>query len=269
MSYDEQSPEEPTYFPRPKASLGSALLFLKRLLRSTAKSNARLKSSDKSKNKIQPSHLTSHHQMYLLPTPCRDIDRRRPIQSYSKAELRHTMALSISKRKKNSAGLGFWTGYEDRYRTPPPTLLPRESSSALSDEMTDTQGSSMLTSDHPALRNINGSRSRSTTPLANYGAPTAGDVARRVNNKRRRDDDFDPAFTKRRAVSPGMSVQSSPVLPQSPVMNSDKAWGKPPPSRNNGNGERSNSGSSISGTKRVGLQGMTETNDAIMSMSID
>ncbi len=171
--------------------------------------------------------------------------------------------------EKNSAGLGFWTGYEDRYRTPPPTFLPRESSSALSDEMADTQGSSMLISDHPALRKFNRSRSRSTTPLANYSAPTAGDVARRVNNKRRRDDDFDPAFTKRRAVSPGVSVQSSPVLPQSPVMNSDKAWGKPPPSRNNGNGERSNSGSSISGTKRVGLQGMTETNDAIMSMSID
>ena len=171
--------------------------------------------------------------------------------------------------KKHSAGLGFRTGFEDRFRTPPPTLLPRESSSALSDEMTDTQSASVLTSDHPALRHISGSRSRSTTPLANYGAPTAGDVARRVNNKRRRDDDFDPAFTKRRAVSPGMSVQSSPVLPQSPVTSSEKAWGKPPPSRNNGNGERSNSGGSVSGTKRVGLLGMTETNDGIMSMSID
>ena len=172
--------------------------------------------------------------------------------------------------EKHSAGLGFWTGFEDRYRTPPPTLLPRESSSALSDETSDIPVSSMWTGDHPALRNLNRSRSRSTTPLANYNAPTAGDVARRVNNKRRRDDDFDSAFTKRRAVSPGMSVQSSPVLPQSPVMTSDKAWGKPPPSKNNGtNGERSNSGGSISGMKRVGLQGMTETNDGIMSMSID
>ena len=172
--------------------------------------------------------------------------------------------------EKHSAGLGFWTGFEDRYRTPPPTLLPRESSSALSDETSDIPVSSMWTGDHPAFRNLNRSRSRSTTPLANYNAPTAGDVARRVNNKRRRDDDFDSAFTKRRAVSPGMSVQSSPVLPQSPVMTSDKAWGKPPPAKNNGtNGERSNSGGSISGMKRVGLQGMTETNDGIMSMSID
>ena len=173
--------------------------------------------------------------------------------------------------ERNSTGLGFWTGFEDRYRTPPPTLLPRESSSALSDETSDTQGSSMLTSDHPALRNFNRSRSRSTTPLANYNAPTAGDVARRVNNKRRRDDDFDPSFTKRRAVSPGMSVQSSPVLPQSPVMTNDKGWGKPPPAKNNNNGggERSNSGGSISGMKKVGLQGMVETNEGIMSMSID
>jgi hypothetical protein len=181
--------------------------------------------------------------------------------------------------EKNSAGLGFWTGFEDRYRTPPPSLLPRDSSSALSDETSDTAASLMITADHPAFRHFNRSRSRSTTPLANHGnAPTAGDVARRVNNKRRRDDDWDTAFTKRRAVSPGMSVQSSPVLPQSPVMTSDKAWGKPP-SRNNGNGNgngtdgagerRSNSGGSISGMKKVGLQGMTETNEGIMSMSID
>jgi hypothetical protein len=52
-------------------------------------------------------------------------------------------------------------------------------------------------------------------------------------------------------------------------MTSEKPWGKPPPKNNNGGGERSNSGGSISGMKKVGLQGMTETNEAIMSMSID
>jgi hypothetical protein len=172
--------------------------------------------------------------------------------------------------EKNSAGLGFWTGVEDRYRTPPPTLMPRDSSSALSDETTDTAASLAMLTEHPALRNLNRSRSRSSTPLANHGGPTAADVARRVNNKRRRDDDFDTAFTKRRAVSPGMSVQSSPVLPQSPVMTNDKAWGKPPPKNTgNGAGERSNSGGSVSGMKKIGLQGMTETNEGIMSMSID
>jgi hypothetical protein len=167
--------------------------------------------------------------------------------------------------KRNSAGLGFWNEYDDRYRTPPPGLLPRESSSAVSDEMMDTPNS---LADNLALRNFNRSRSRSNTPLAS-NPPTAGDVARRVNNKRRREEDFDPSYTKRRAVSPGMSVQSSPILPQSPVLNSDKAWSKLPP-KPNGQPDRSNSGSSLNGAaKRVGLLGMTETNDGIMSMSID
>jgi hypothetical protein len=170
--------------------------------------------------------------------------------------------------EKNGAGLGFWTALDRRYHTPPPMLIPRESSSAISDEINDTPGSPLMTSEHPVLRYFNRSRSRSTTPLANHNAPTAGDVARRVNNKRRRDDDFDPACSKRRAVSPGMSVQSSPVLSQSPVMTNEKAWGKPPP-KNNGTGERSNSGGSTSGMKKVGLQGMTETNEGLMSMSID
>ncbi|ETN39620.1 uncharacterized protein HMPREF1541_05846 [Cyphellophora europaea CBS 101466] len=183
--------------------------------------------------------------------------------------------------KNSAAGLGFWHNnafgiQDDRYRTPPPTLLPRESSSAVSDEMMDTSASMINTNggmngDNLALRNFQRSRSRSTTPLA-AGAPTAGDVARRVNNKRRREDDFDLGdFVKRRAVSPGLSVQSSPVLPQSPIATAaDKSWGKPPP-KANGNGERSNSASSGSNgfKKGVGLQRMDETNDGLMSMSID
>lgn len=168
--------------------------------------------------------------------------------------------------EKNGAGLGFWDAFDDRYRTPPPTVVPRESSSAISDEAMDTPGSSL---DNPALRHFNRSRSRSTTPLAAY-PPTAGDIARRVNNKRRRDDEFDAYFIKRRAVSPGLSVQSSPVLPQSPVFTNDKSWSKlPNKSNGHGHGDRSNSGSSIAGSKKVGLQGMNETNDGIMSMSID
>lgn len=171
--------------------------------------------------------------------------------------------------ERNSAGVGFWNAFDERYRTPPPSLLPRESSSAISDEAMDSTGSSLV--DNPALRHFNRSRSRSTTPLASH-APTAADVARRVNNKRRREEDFDPSYTKRRAVSPGMSVQSSPVLPQSPVLTSDKAWSKLPPKTNghgHGHGDRSNSGGSLNGAKKVGLQGMNETNEGIMSMSID
>ena len=77
-----------------------------------------------------------------------------------------------------------------------------------------------------------------------------------------RDDDFDPNYFKRRAVSPGLSVQNSPVLPQSPGW-----WGTPKRE------ERiSSNGSAGSGTgtgKRIGMQGMNDTNDGLMNMSIE
>lgn len=165
--------------------------------------------------------------------------------------------------EKHSAGLGFWNAFDERYRTPPPSLRPRESSAAISDDVMDTPGS-WLTSDNPTLKNFNRSRSRSTTPLAPPAPPTAADVVRRMNNKRRREDDFDQV-PKRRAISP---AQSSPVMPQSPIMTNDKPWGKPPAKSN---GERSNSGGNggMNGLRKVGLQGITETNEGIMSMTID
>lgn len=197
-----------------------------------------------------------------------------------------------SHAKRHSAGLGFWNTFEhtppnaiDRYRTPPPPSLLHQDSNA-SDEAV-TASTSFPEGSHTGslIRQLHNSRSRSrsTTPLASAAAsqaaatvqnatnpPTAGDVARKVNNKRRRDDDFDPASFKRRAVSPGMvgSAQSSPVVPQSPTLNNDKAWGRPPPKTH---AERSNSNGSVSnnGPKRVGLLGMTEANEGFMSMSID
>ena len=175
--------------------------------------------------------------------------------------------------QQNSAGLGFWHDFENnRYRTPPPSLVPRESSSTLSEDTMDTPGASNVfpSIENAALMHFNRSRSRSrsTTPMPQNGL-SAGEVARRVNgnnNKRRREEDFDPAAIKRRAVSPGLSVQSSPILPQSPALVNDKSWGHPPPKQQ----DRSNSGGSVSnGTKKVGIQGMTDTNDGIMNMSID
>jgi hypothetical protein len=179
--------------------------------------------------------------------------------------------------QRNSAGLGFWNDFDDRYRTPPPQMQPREGSSGMSDENMSLDNTTVASSlENPSLASLQRSRSRSTTPLAGYPQPTAGDVARKVNNKRRRDDDFDSASFKRRAVSPGMSVASSPVMPQSPVFSSEKSWGLPPPvaAKPNGheNGRSNSGGSSVSngnGMKRVGMQGMMETNDAIMAMSID
>ena len=55
--------------------------------------------------------------------------------------------------------------------------------------------------------------------------PTAAEITRKANAKRRRDDDyFDPTNIKRRAVSPGMSVHSSPVMGQSPVSSTGGWW---------------------------------------------
>lgn len=136
------------------------------------------------------------------------------------------------------------------------------------------------------------SRSRATTPQLPppFPIPPSAADGIRKSTKRRRDDEFDTLSLKRRAVSPGLSVQNSPVLSQSP--GSGSAWG----STNNGGGlgKRSREGSVVSGVggngnggcvsngsggsvigtpslgpKRVGLQGMTDTSDGLMKMSIE
>ncbi|KAI5849670.1 hypothetical protein GGS23DRAFT_601880, partial [Durotheca rogersii] len=99
------------------------------------------------------------------------------------------------------------------------------------------------------------------------------------------DDDFDPHSFKRRAVSPGMSVHNSPIM-QSPLQRDMAPWGSRPGSNHGGdrapgtpsengssggnNGPFGSSGRSVSGAKgRVGFQGMVDTNDGLMRMSIE
>lgn len=106
--------------------------------------------------------------------------------------------------------------------------------------------------------------------------PTQAEIAQKVNNKRRRDDDFDIASIKRRAVSPGLSVQSSPVPGQSPI-NGGGWWAQPRTNReatlpSTNVEERANSvgqATPVLGPKRTGLQGMTDTSDGLMKMSIE
>lgn len=167
---------------------------------------------------------------------------------------------------RNSKGKDFWDTFkDDRNRTPPPTqFLPRGSSSGISDISLDSPSlstpplfpSMSNTSDH-----ARSSPSRSSTPQPQTG-PTREEITRKVNNKRRRDDDFDPTSFKRRAVSPGMSVQNSPIM-QSPMQRDLQPWGSRPPS--NGDGKLGSNG----GPKRVGFQGMVDTNDGLMKMSIE
>ncbi|KFY29091.1 hypothetical protein V493_02550 [Pseudogymnoascus sp. VKM F-4281 (FW-2241)] len=176
---------------------------------------------------------------------------------------------------RNSKGPEFWEGFEDRkYRTPPPQFPTRESASTVSDDLSmDSQAFGLGNFSVPSQpcdpadtlsQGPSASPTRATTPL-----PAAIDI-RRVNNKRRRDDDFDPMSFKRRAVSPGMSVHNSPVI-QSPMQRDGNPWSTRPPS-NSGSDKgiiESQSGGRPSGSKRVGLQGMTDTNDSLMNMSIE
>ncbi|KAL8813492.1 MAG: hypothetical protein Q9200_000227 [Gallowayella weberi] len=181
---------------------------------------------------------------------------------------------------RNSAGLGFWTNFDERIRTPPP-MFPRESSSGISEDiLMDTPQSSIISStpQPSTIKATNGSESRSTTPQLSQNASEN----LRKGNKRMRDDDLDPYFFKRRAVSPGMSLQNSPVLPQSPMQRDGGWWGmqakygrETPGSQvvgeriSSGGSASSGSGTAPMPTKKVGLQGISDTNDGLMNMSIE
>lgn len=191
-------------------------------------------------------------------------------------------------------------------RTPPNFGLPRGSSSAMSiDDMSmdspssksesqPKQGPTPFALPPPGNQPTTTSSSSSTTlastsflGVTNGGVPTAAEITRRINNKRRRDDDLDPMSFKRRAVSPGMG---SPIM-QSPMQRDLAPWG-PSSSRpgsvngdavrqqheNQHNGNNAMVGGattpvhgrpSFSTGKRVGLQGMVDTNDGITRLSIE
>ncbi|EFQ85394.1 hypothetical protein PTT_19662 [Pyrenophora teres f. teres 0-1] len=169
-----------------------------------------------------------------------------------------------------SSNNGFWN--HRAAQTPPPPSFPRGESSAMSEDMNMDSPTRHTGAEHNAA-------SRASTP-GPMQPPTAAEVLKK-SNKRRRDDDFDEASIKRRAVSPGVSVHNSPVISQSPAQRDNTLWGTAKASRETSiggqsNGERSNSAGSMSmsmtptlGPKRIGLQGMTDTNDGLMKMSIE
>lgn len=187
---------------------------------------------------------------------------------------------------RNTGGRGFWNQLDNQAHTPPPPFFARASSSAVSDDvnMESPEVSSAsaslransVTAAQEQGRENGPSRSSTPQPLV---PPTAADGLKK-SNKRRRDDDLDGNSIKRRAVSPGVSVQNSPILSQSPGQRDSGPWGTQKPSRESSvsghvAGERSSSGGSLAsvtpalGPKRVGLQGMTDTNDGLMKMSIE
>ena len=176
---------------------------------------------------------------------------------------------------KNSGGPTFWNNFDERMRTPPPPIVPRESPSVMCDDMNMDTPIVPLPSSN--ANQISARPSNSQESLASTTQTTVFEMPKKGNKKRMRDDDFDSNFFKRRAVSPGMSLQNSPILPQSPLQRDGGWWGTPKSSRDvpsvHVSGDRcsTSSNSSVNGgpSKRVGLQGMTDTHDGLMNMSIE
>ncbi|KAI8931779.1 hypothetical protein NX059_011417 [Plenodomus lindquistii] len=174
---------------------------------------------------------------------------------------------------RNSISNGFWG---NRVAQTPPPSFPRADSSAISEDMNlDSPTISTTPMDYGSHT---GWTSRASTP-GPMNPPTAAEAIKK-SNKRRRDDDFDEASIKRRAVSPGVSVHNSPVISQSPAQRDNSLWGTTAKAGRDASisghstSERSNSGGSMSmtptlGPKRVGLQGMVDTSDGLMKMSIE
>lgn len=190
-------------------------------------------------------------------------------------------------------GREFWVNFNSETRTPPPTFFTRGSSSTVSDDVNmdsptvSTPSNSVFpTATAPTVPEAHPTASRASTPTvppATAAPPSAADGLRK-QNKRRRDDDLDMLSIKRRAVSPGVSVQNSPILSQSPGQRGD-LWGQPAskPNRESTNGtngpstgDRNNSNGSVSGSmtpslgpKRVGMQGMNDMQGLTEKMSIE
>ncbi|KAK6223794.1 hypothetical protein QIS74_03738 [Colletotrichum tabaci] len=201
---------------------------------------------------------------------------------------------------KNSKGTKFWDTFSEsssigtRTTPPPPNGLARGSSSGMSEDICMDSPSLGPTAGF-VMAASSGESQKGDTPLLAQGtqsAPSAADITRRINSKRRRDDDNDPVSLKRRAVSPGMSVHNSPIM-QSPMQRDLAPWGSRPGSNSGdrgGSGAPSESGSlggggtpggganantnnangRANGNKgRVGFQGMVDTHDGLMRMSIE
>ncbi|KAF2227571.1 hypothetical protein BDZ85DRAFT_254521 [Elsinoe ampelina] len=186
---------------------------------------------------------------------------------------------------------GYWQRLDRSFRTPPPPSFPRQGSSFMDVSM-DSPTPDMESS----LEGISASQGKDSAMAGFMEGPKQPLLTK--TGKRARDEDVDIMSIKRRAVSPSLSVNNSPVVSQSPrdreprIRREESDWGGPPGkvTRENSTGEkdavlvphRSNSGGSVSSMasgvaavagpgapKRVGLQSMTDTNDGLMKMSIE
>ncbi|QIX01770.1 hypothetical protein AMS68_007287 [Peltaster fructicola] len=199
---------------------------------------------------------------------------------------------------RNGAGPGFWNRFDPAAGTPPPIFPPtfsRQSSTMNSEDSPIASGGENF----QRMRGRAQSTASEMSDIMALGPQPASTASGMTDDmhlkkfKRRREDDFDIATIKRRAVSPGMSAQNSPVMTASPFQK-DGNWGMPPERKrereiNTASSEgsmssqipavRSGSTGSVgtpvmsggfnSHGKKLGLQGMVDTNDGLMKMSIE
>ncbi|KAI4744335.1 hypothetical protein E4T50_05288 [Aureobasidium sp. EXF-12298] len=168
---------------------------------------------------------------------------------------------------RNSGGVDYWHKLENELHTPPPPSFPTRGSSSLSGDITmDSPADSALRSASVISMNEPSAASETDTQNSTY---TSQDALRRPFGKRRRDDDFDMQSFKRRAVSPSMSVHGNSPVVASPVASAAaRNQGLP---KDGAPLEKSTSGGNSNNTapRRIGLQGMVDTNEGIMRMSIE
>lgn len=232
---------------------------------------------------LDPRSHTAQSSPSLLPTvPGLD----GPLEGVPE-ETSDTMSLDSSLGRRLSAafninggrpmgGRGSWNPQDIQSQTPPPPAFARASSSAISEDVNMDSPSNSLPTNTAAAHDQSTNApwfTRAATPQPI--APITAVEGLKKSNKRRRDDDLDVNSIKRRAVSPGVSVQNSPILSQSPSQRDSGWWGNAPKtSREGSNGGHAERSASVSttpslGPKRIGLQGMTDTSDGFMKMSIE
>ena len=211
----------------------------------------------------------------ILPATAGPLDTLEQISDDISVTSRRSSSAFTNQAIKHSGGPSFWNAFDGRMRTPPPPVPPRESSSGVSDDISMDTPMSSVQSSTPQQNSINPSHSQES--LVSASQQTIFEIPRK-GNKRMRDDDFDPNYFKRRAVSPGISVHNSPILPQSPLQRESPWWGTPKSGREVAipcvnaptcNGSPGNTIGPPGTAKRVGLQGMTDTHDGLMNMSIE
>jgi hypothetical protein len=158
-----------------------------------------------------------------------------------------------------------------RDNTANPFAVPGQPTTAGSSSGNDTPGQQQAAIATTAAASRSGTAGYVTASVIGGIPPSAAEITRRINSKRRRDDDLDPVSFKRRAVSPGMSVHNSPIM-QSPLQRDIAPWGSRPGSVGGDGTGKSGTPSengSRGGKGRIGYQGMIDTNDGITKLSIE